>query len=323
MRFVNCLNNPIHEAIRSVVRENARQLARNIRRTKNALNELQMSMDQKIAGAMEEVNLLLRQIAKLNTEITKIENESGKTGDLRDQRDLKIRKLAEYLEIKVYSDNRGQYTVNAVGIGSLVAGGHVQELSGQRSPDSDSYIPGGVEIYFRERPNYRLSRRMSHGQLGAVLGIRNAELKSLQKRIDDLAFDLANAVNAIHRRGVTMEGATGIDFFDNPVSRFRAADTFDLSEEVQRNVQNIVTALQPSSPGDNRIAIAITKLQDSKILDQGTSTFEDFYLKGVGRIAAEARGAQVNKEHSMGIWPKIRPCGKRFRGFLSTKRRPI
>ena len=310
---------PDNQAIKTVIREDARQLTRSFQKIKKELNQIQFNMDERIFGAIDEINLLLRQIAKLNIKITQLEGEGGETGDLRDQRDLKIRELSQFLELNIYQDNQGQYTVNAVGVGSLVAGGHFQELRGQKSSESSAYIPGGAEIYFRERPSYAISQRLSSGKLRALLDTRDIELKFLQKHIDDLAFALANSINAIHHRGFAhqqghFEGRTGIDFFTPIADGRSAAENFKLSNDIEQDVQNIATALQENSPGDNRVALAIAELQYSKLLDNGTSTFEDFYLKGVGQVAAKTKTARVNEEQALGIFAQNKALRERVSG---------
>ena len=309
---------PENEAIRSIVRENAQHLARTFKRTKRDLNELQVNLDKKIISSVDTVNSILREIGELNVKIRGFENQGGETGDLRDERDLNVRKLSEFLEVRVYQDESGQFTVNAEGVGSLVAGRHVQELVAQKSPESKAYNPGGVELYFRERPSHLISPRISGGQLRALLQTRDGELKGLQQRIDDLAFNLANSVNAIHRQGFanknvpldengipvtedTQERVTGIDFFKAPKASYLAADRLDISDEVKNDIRNIVTAWQANSPGDNRAAIAISQLQHSKHLGNGTASFEDFYLEGVGVIGTATKEAEVNEEYAMGI----------------------
>jgi flagellar hook-associated protein 1 FlgK len=44
-----------------------------------------------------DINMLLSHIASTNEKIASIEIHQGETGDLRDQRDLDIKKLSEYL----------------------------------------------------------------------------------------------------------------------------------------------------------------------------------------------------------------------------------
>lgn len=316
--FRELSKSPDDETIRSVVRDSANLVVRDFRNTKRSLNELQVGMNRRLIGAVTDINSLNYQIAKLNTQITEIENAHGESGDLRDQRDLAIRNLSEFFEVNTYLDNKGQYTVNAEGAGSLVVGGHTQELTAQSSPDSSAHVEGGVEIFFSSRPNHNVGRLLRDGKIKAIIKTRDFELKEAQEKLDNLAFDIANSVNAIHRKGfanhpipVDVHGqprpesaqkqTTNINFFKVPVDRFRAAEKIDLSKLIKSDLRNMATAWKPNSPGDNRIAIAITRLQSAKVLDSGTATFEESYLKGIGRIGLETAKANIDQEHSMGM----------------------
>ena len=314
---------PDNESLKIIVREKSIHLVKNFHRIKRSLNDLQLSIDRKIVGSVENINLVLRQIGKLNGEIAKVENEERVTGDLRDGRDLKIRELAEFLSINVYEDNRGQYTINANGIGSLVSGSNVQELSGQKSNDSNSYLPGGVEIYFTERSAYAVSKKLSGGSLGALFSIRDGELKELQKHLDNLAFSLVNEINSAHRHGVVIRGLgsginekriTGVNFFNELGSDYRAGESIDISKEIRQDSRNIATAEYPGTPGDNRVAVLISRLQYDKVLDDRSSTFEDFYLKGIGKIGARLKEVKMNEEHSFGILTQDKEIRERVSG---------
>ncbi|MCY4644805.1 MAG: flagellar hook-associated protein FlgK [Bacteriovoracales bacterium] len=322
---------PDDKAIRSVVRENAKQLINNLKNVKIALNRLQFNMDERILNAVYDINLLTHQIGKLNVKIANFESEGGETGDLRDQRDSKIRELSKFLNIRVYEDNHERYSINADGIGSLVAGGHVQELVAQKSSDSDAHIPGGVEIYLQKNTTLSLSNKLSKGSLRAIFDSRNNELKFMQNHVDELTYGLARSVNSIHRMGfankefsnvdneiqrgiASSEKVTGIDFFNLPPQQYRASETIDLSDEVKEDLKNIVSAWEPNSPGDNRIAIAIANLQNEKMFDENTSNIQDFYLKAIGRIGVKAKAARVNNEHSFGILSQNKALKERVSG---------
>ena len=293
---------PEDQAIRSVVRERAQQLVRGFRERKGALNQLQVAMDRRIAGAVDEVNMMLRQVAKLNIDVVRIENTGGETGDLRDQRDLLVRKLAKFFSLNTYQDNDGNYIVNVQGVGGVVAGGVAQKLLAIKPPDSAAHLPGGVEVQLEGRPHYRISHRLTGGRLAAFFEVRNGQLQGLQQRMDDLAFDLVHGVNAIHRRStVGQREVRGVDFFRALGERFRGAEIIDLSREVKQDTQNIGTAWEAEQPGDNRVAIAISRLQDLRLFNGGQSSLEDFYLAGVAEVSAKAREAGVNEEQAGGI----------------------
>jgi len=76
----------------------------------------------------------------------------------------------------------------------------------------------------------------------------------------------------------------------------------------------IVAGLEPNSPGDNRIAIAISKLQHEKILGEGTTTFEESYQKSVGKIGLSTAKSKIDYEQSGGILAQAKSIKERVSG---------
>lgn len=333
--FRELASQPDNDTIRSVVRENASIVVADIQRVRSSLNDLKGSIERKISGSVDDINSILHNIGKLNVEITNLENSHGETGDLRDERDKAIKTLSEYFDVHTYEDGNGNYNVNAVGVGTLVTAGAVEELAtADLSPPEGTPIQeyeGRLGITFKRNPSVPVNTFLKKGKIGALLQTRDGEIKKMQDSIDTFAYELANTVNAIHRRGYAnrkvetdsqgraIAGSangpvTGINFFEIPVSRHRAAEKLNLSLEIKEDVRNIATGLSPNSPGDNRVALAIAKVQHEKILNDGTTTMEEFYLKSVGDIGLAAGKATIDMEHSEGIMAQATSLRERISG---------
>ena len=116
---------------------------------------IQSGIKQFDVASVEEINQLGTTITRLNKEIVRLENVGGETGDLRDQRDMAVRALSEFTEVKGYEAGRGEYVVNLVGWGSLVAGGSLNPLVARDvtgNKQSGSYSnEGRLEIAFENR----------------------------------------------------------------------------------------------------------------------------------------------------------------------------
>jgi flagellar hook-associated protein 1 FlgK len=336
-RFFNSFrelsNQPENETIRNSVKENAKIVVGDFHRINSDLDNVRESINKKIDLAVSEINGLTRTIAKLNKEINVIEVNEGMANDLRDQRDRALRTLTEYMPIQSYTDNEGQFIVSIEGVGSIVSGTLVQELSaghsvsdGQTSADK-----GDVQLFFSHRPGVAFTEKIKGGTLGGMLKTRDGEISGLEKQIDQLAHGLVLATNAIHRRGfanhevpVDAQGnpipnaakqkVTGINFFKEPLDLKRAAEYIQLSEDVEKDPNNIATALEANRPGDNRVALAISKLQHEKVLGSGTTTFEEQYLKSVGHIGLQTSKSKIDEEQSNGILAQARSIKERLAG---------
>jgi flagellar hook-associated protein 1 FlgK len=338
-RFFNSMrelaNQPENESIRAIVRDNANIVVKDFHRVRDSLTMVSQSIDNKIENSVTDINSLLNSVANLNKEITRLEVAGGETGDLRDQRDNSVRELAKFIKINSYADEKNQYVISAEGIGSLVAGGVVSELKAMRvlPPGADNSENGNIEIFFKDRSSSdnSLSPNILTGKLGADFVTRNETIKELTTNLDQLAHGLANATNAIHRKGYInreiqfdemgqpinpkgVDKITGVNFFKAPTAIHRASEYLQLSDEVKSDLNNIATGLEPNKPGDNRIAIGIAKLQHEKILGEGSSTLEEQYLKSIGKIGLLSAKSKVETEQSSGILAQAKSIKERISG---------
>lgn len=336
-RFFNSFrelsNQPDNETVRNVVKENAKIVTGDFHRIQSNLDDIRGSINKKISLTVSEVNSLTSTIAKLNKEISIQEVSGGMANDLRDQRDRALRTLTEFFPINTYSDHEGQFVVSIEGVGSVVAGGLAQELafgSAVQSGDT-SADKGDIQVFYASRPGVPITDKLKGGTLGAQLKTRNEEIVGLEKQLDELAHGLVLATNSIHRRGfanhpVPVDGqgnpipnaakqkVTGINFFKEPLDLKRAAEYISLSDEVESDVNNIAAALEANKPGDNRIALAVSKLQHEKVLGGGTTTFEEQYLKSVGNIGLQSGKSKIDEEQSHGILAQAKSFKERLAG---------
>lgn len=336
-RFFNSFrelsNQPENETVRNVVKENAKIVVGDFHRIQKSLDDVRSGINKKVALTVDEVNLLTKNIAKLNKEINIQEVSGSMANDLRDQRDRALSTLADFFPITTYTDNKGQFIVGIEGVGSIVSGGMSQDLAvGTMVPEGQSSADkGDVQVFFASRPGIAMTDKIKGGTLGAQIKTRNEEIVGLEKQVDELAHGLVLATNAIHRRGfanhpvpVDAQGnpipnaaekqVTGLNFFKEPLDLKRAAEYISLSDEVEADVNNIAAALEANKPGDNRVALAISKLQHEKVLGAGSTTFEEQYLKSVGNIGLQAGKSKIDEEQSHGILAQAKSFKERLAG---------
>lgn len=339
-RFFNSFrelsNQPENEVVRTLVRDNANLVVEDFKRLSSEVTSVKERIDQELKASVVDINSIADSIAKFNKEIARLENVGGETGDLRDQRDLAIRNLSEYVEVNTYEGNQKKCVVNIVGWGTLVSGTSVNHLE-TKSVMGDklgSYSDEGrVEIFFEKAGNSAtaLTKKKITGSVGALIKSRNKELSFVRAQLDDMAHSLVHITNAIHRRGFInqklpvdangniiqqpgMPKVTGINFFKEPLNKDRAADMLDLSDEVKGDLKNIATGLEPNSPGDNRIALAISKVQHEKLLAEGSKTIEEVYLETSSSVGLAASKNQINVEQSGGILAQAQSIKERISG---------
>ena len=93
--------------------------------------------------------------------------------------------------------------------------------------------------------------------------------------------------------GYALDGTTGHYFFDPDAL---TADRIELAPAILADTNNIA-ASQSGGPGDNANAIANANLQNALVLNNNTSTINEFFAGRTGIVgvrAAEATDASVN-----------------------------
>lgn len=331
--FRELANQPENETIRSVVRDTANLVIKDFRRIRGTLDTQANNIDRKIENSVADVNQTLNHIADLNGKITSIESAQGETGDLRDQRDMALRNLSENFKVHTYVDEKNRFIVTAQGIGTLVTGLQVQELGtiSKNKFDSSNNMNGSVEVVLKDRPSQKITNEFKGGTLAAIIKVRNEDLRKLQDDIDGIAYQFTTSVNTIHRQGfvnrpitIGADGkpalldkkglTTGLDFFKQPTQVEEAGTAIDLSDAVKLDLSNISAGLTPNSPGDNRVAIAISKLQHERISGEGSVTLEEKYLQTIGNIGLETGKARLDSEQATGILAQAHSLRERLTG---------
>ncbi len=332
--FRELASRPEDETVRGLVRENSKIVVEDFHRLNDQVEHIRSSINKKITLVTDDINMITKNIALLNVDIAALEVTGGEASDLRDRRDVALRTLAEYFPVSAYYDEKSRFVVNAEGFGTLVCGDQEQELmTGNRIPEGAAADQKPtLEIYFKSRHSEPISNKFKSGALGGLFKSRDEDLKKVETEVDQLAHGLVQATNAIHRRGwankpvpvdettgMPMPGlagspVTGLNFFKEPLSVKRAAEYIQLSDEVSADVNNIAAGFEPNKPGDNRVAIALSKLQHEKVLGGGSTTFEESYLKTVGHVGMQQAKAKIETEQTGGILAQARSIRERISG---------
>lgn len=300
--FRNLANDPNSEAVRQAVREATQALVNDFRRVHKQIDEIRSHIDSRLSGYATEINATLQEVKELNHKIKAIEVDGTSPNDLLDMRDRALKKLASFMDITTHKDEHGSVNVDLKGVGPLVVGSQAEQFYVERSKANEHGKPeNSVDLKTTASANSNITQSIRAGKLGALLQVRDQALSVVQDRLDELAFNITNAVNQIHSQGYTRSGAQGVDFFKPLASKERASQFIGLSDAVSRNAGNIASAALPDAPSDNRIAIALSGLQNAKLMGNGTVSVDDWYnsiVSDVGVLTAKNR-ATMNQQQTI------------------------
>jgi flagellar hook-associated protein 1 FlgK len=277
--FRKLSTDPNNEAIRQAVRESSNAMVKDFRRLSSEMEQIRNHLDNRIDGNMKEFTVLAQELAELNNKIRIAEIQGSPANDLQDRRDVMLKKMSSFVDVSITKDNNGMVNVDIRGVGPVVTGPNFEKFHigrAQAQPDMGS-IENSLQIARSPHSTQYITDRFNNGKMGALIEVRDKSVSMVLERLDQLAYAISSAVNEIHEKGFTLDGKTGIKFFDASGGPTGMAQRISLSSHVRDSVGNIATGLQPNAPSDNRNALAIANLQNIHFMNNGRTTADDFY----------------------------------------------
>lgn len=297
-------NNPESLATRAMVKETAHFLTQDFKRVVTQLNDIQADIDNQIKATVQEANAMASEIANLNQKIEQVEIQGISANDERDRRDVLIKKLGELVNIRSAEGDNGKLTITAGDTAVLVSGYEFLELETMYAGGKDERREGSIEVIHRASKNgsgFAVSEQFRGGKLGGLLHVRDQVINEVRRGLDELAYGLAQEVNAAHVLGYDGYNTQGILFFE-PIDRVEdASKALKVNTDILNDTMRIASSAEPNSPADNRVSNVIAAMQFNKVMDRGTATFDDFYNSMVGTLAVTVSKANQESEHQKNI----------------------
>ena len=287
--FFNSLDqlstDPTNLSLRQAVLTAAGNVANTFHNTADSLIQQRSNLDLSVTQTVTQVNTLTSQIAKLNGQITSLQETNHEAGAFIDQRDVLIGQLSSLVDVATIKSDNGITLTTSNGT-ALVAGNQSFDLTTQTDASGTQHIfAQGVDI----------TDKLTSGSLDGLIQVRDQTLPTLLSNLDALASGLANAVNSVHRGGTDLAGAAGGDFFAPPPATGQGYAT---SIAVAITDPALIAASSDGSAGSNGNAVLLAAVRSQAVAAGQTAT--DFYANlvfGVGSQvsngAAELSASQL------------------------------
>lgn len=302
--FRELANAPESQASRTLVQETADAVSKDFNRINRALKDIQNDIDAQMKTEIAAVNSMAKQIAGLNQKIAQVEIQGRNANDERDQRDQILKELGEKVDIKYSTGDNGMINVIAGNMANLVSGITSSEIYVQDEPGQIGHRYGAAQIYLKPSDTtspVNVTSQFDGGRIGGILEVRDGLIEQMLDDMDTLAYNLATEVNKQHIDGRDRYGGPAVLFFNFMEDKFDAAGSIKVNDTINNDPGRMVAGYSPNGPGDNRIANNIIKLQSEKLLNNSTSTFDDFYNSMVGTVAVQMQKAEKEAHHQNGI----------------------
>lgn len=187
------------ETLAGIVVESLDTLTAQLRETSSAVQGLRADADQQIADGVTSANDALDQIASLNTQIVKAKALGQSTADLEDQRFNALTELATNLDVSFSVKDSGEmrvYTTSGTVLVDSVAH-HLDYTPAALVTASTSFA--AITVDGRD-----ITSDIKSGDIGGLLEQRDTVLPQTQAALDELAVQIADAVNAVYNSATSV-----------------------------------------------------------------------------------------------------------------------
>ena len=196
---------PENQASRQAVVTRGETLTDSIKQRWEGLYGIGNLIDGDIRATVQQVNNYAKQIAETNAEIVRSRAMGDNPNDLLDRRDLLVDKLSKLINITTDQRDNDEFMVHVDG--KILVQGSVSREIGFAPREDDS---GYEKLIWKDTG---FDAFFSGGQLGALVELRDVDVRNEIQSLNTLTMNFSDLVNDIHRNGVGANNVTGLDFF--------------------------------------------------------------------------------------------------------------
>ena len=271
---------PTSVSERQVLAIKAQSLATQFNQVSDRLDSLRTSLNESLASDVDQANIALADIAKLNEQIIAAElGTTGKANDLRDVRQKRIEDLAALVRVETTANANGSVDIAIDGV-TLVTGPNVDDTL-------EAYDAGGGQFLVRTLTG-GTALNITSGSMQGTIDARDTELLSLQTDLDTLAGTLISEVNTVHSAGFGLSGTTGEDFFTGT-----DASDIAMNGTLAGDPSMIQASGVAGAVGDNSVIVQMAQLADKQNGALAGQTFLESYGQTVAALGQALNGTNT------------------------------
>ena len=207
-RFSDVSGSPTSASARLAVVDTGTRLAQVFAQASGSLGDTLTSIRTGLDAALNQVNSLTGQLARLNVEIQSATSSGQKPNDLLDQRDKIMTGLSDLVGFTYTEQNSGAVTVY---LGDTASGRTLVGPDGVHTlgaVESNGRLDVTLDPYTNPAP----TNQLRSGTVAGLLNFRTETLHVLEN-INRLAVGFTVAVNAQHQQGIDQNGDPGKALF--------------------------------------------------------------------------------------------------------------
>jgi len=291
--FATLSQSPSSPVARQEVLLQGESVAAAFRDMSDRITASQRDTDGQVQSLAADVTDLASQIATINDTIQRSGDATGGILHLQDRQGELVRQLSALIDVDVLPRADGGVDVTIGNGRALVIGENDYPVTSSQAGGVNHVFSAGVDI----------TAEISGGTLGGVIFTRDVLLPSYMTDLDDLAYEFATEVNAMHAAGVGADGGTGRNFFAfvpaiGGAAGAAGAITVDAAVAADRG---LIAAAGTGAPvGDNTTARAIAELRNTRVFG-GSATLGETWGQLVYRVGRDAQVAKDEQRSRLDI----------------------
>jgi flagellar hook-associated protein 1 FlgK len=229
-------NNAAGTPERQMVLARAQVMIDNFQQVNQSLRDVQSNANRSLDNIAADITLKAKSIASLNNQIRQTEVVGASASELRDQRDYLAQQLAKKVGVSFTEEQDGTMTVKLADGSTLVDKNKYATVytapkalsppdANNIDPSSHVFLtevgappPDSNSILDSDKTTTIGGNLNTLGEIGAMLGMRDSTVPAYLQKLDELANNLVNQVNAQHKLGWNLNDKVGSDFFTPPGS---------------------------------------------------------------------------------------------------------
>jgi flagellar hook-associated protein 1 FlgK len=302
---------PNDKTVRTELLDRMDVFAARVREVGNTLAARKTDILDRARGLATQINERSTEIADLNRQITSEKQAGRDAADLVDRRNTKILALSELIDVQTIATENGGVMIRSSGT-TLIEGGFSRNIS--VSLDANDGLMILASRADGSDPATNVTSFLSGGKLWALKEARDGTLTDVANRLDEFAFDVANALNQQHRIGFGLDGSTGKNLFDITPTEDGAAQAIRVSTDVLGQPDSIAASDTATNiPGGSSNAVLIAQLANSPSI-AGGSTPSQAYANIVGNIGVVRAAATADVQLRQDIFTQAQSARESVSG---------
>lgn len=203
-------------------------LARELSTLAGGIEDLRYEADQELQTTLKNANTEIQRLHEVNLSIYRAAAMGESTAGFLDQRDILLRKISSYVDIKVNEQKTGEvyvYTSSGVpllennpsqfrynGVSSLTTftgDGTLPPITVDALDSGGNFVGRPVEVV-SSGVNKDIETVLRGGKIKGLLDIRDNELPDMLAQLDQIASMLRDEMNALHNSGSGLPAASSL-----------------------------------------------------------------------------------------------------------------